>query len=61
MGKTISIGAQSFEFIRKNNYFFIDEIGFIKEWWENGDAVTPGKGRIGESRSQADERRRKGS
>ena len=40
MGRTISIGAQSFEFIRKNNYFFIDKTGFIKEWWENGDAVT---------------------
>lgn len=40
MGKTISIGAQSFEFIRKNNYFFIDKTGFIKEWWENGDVVT---------------------
>ena len=40
MGRTISIGAQSFEFIRKNDYFFIDKTGFIKEWWENGDAVT---------------------
>lgn len=40
MGRTISIGAQSFEFIRKNNYFFIDKTDFIKEWWENGDAVT---------------------
>nr|WP_289766648.1 AAA family ATPase [uncultured Acetatifactor sp.] len=36
----MSIGAQSFEFIRKNDYFFIDKTGFIKEWWENGDAVT---------------------
>ncbi len=40
MGRTVSIGAQSFEFIRKNNYFFIDKTGFIKEWWENGDVVT---------------------
>ncbi len=40
MGRTISIGAQSFEFIRKNHYFFIDKTGFIKEWWENGDVVT---------------------
>ncbi len=39
MGRTISIGAQSFEFIRKNHYFFIDKTNFIKEWWENGDAV----------------------
>ena len=40
MGRTISIGAQSFEYIRKNNYFLIDKTDFIKEWWENGDAVT---------------------
>lgn len=40
MGKTISIGAQSFEFIRENDCFFVDKTGFIKEWWENADAVT---------------------
>lgn len=40
MGQTIAIGAQSFEYIRENHYFFIDKTGFIKEWWENGDAVT---------------------
>ncbi|MCI9436532.1 MAG: AAA family ATPase [Lachnospiraceae bacterium] len=40
MGRAISIGAQSFEFIRKNDCFFVDKTGFIKEWWENADAVT---------------------
>lgn len=40
MEKTISIGAQSFEFIRKNKCFFVDKSDFIKEWWENTDAVT---------------------
>nr|WP_321152533.1 AAA family ATPase [uncultured Acetatifactor sp.] len=40
MGKTISIGAQSFEFIRKNECFFVDKTDLIKEWWENADAVT---------------------
>lgn len=40
MGRTISIGAQSFEFIRKNECFFVDKTSFIKEWWENTDAVT---------------------
>ena len=40
MCRTISIGAQSFEFIRKNDYFLIDKTDFIREWWENGDAVT---------------------
>ncbi len=40
MARTISIGAQSFEFIRENKYFFVDKTGFIREWWENGDVVT---------------------
>ena len=40
MGRTISIGAQSFEFIRKNECFFVDKTDFIREWWENADAVT---------------------
>ncbi len=40
MGRTISIGAQSFEFIRRNDCFFVDKTDFIKEWWENTDAVT---------------------
>lgn len=40
MAKTISIGAQSFEFIRKNDCFFIDKTGLIREWWENADTVT---------------------
>ncbi len=40
MGQTISIGAQSFEFIRENNCFFIDKTDLIREWWESGDIVT---------------------
>ena len=40
MGKTISVGAQSFEFIRKNDCFFIDKSDLIREWWESQDAVT---------------------
>lgn len=40
MGRTISIGNQDFESIRKNNYFYIDKTYFIKEWWESGDTVT---------------------
>ena len=40
MGRTISIGAQSFEFIRKNECFFVDKTELIREWWENADAVT---------------------
>jgi hypothetical protein len=40
MARTIAIGVQSFEAIRKNNYFYVDKTGFIKEWWEKGDDVT---------------------
>lgn len=40
MAQTISIGAQSFEFIREKNCFFVDKTGLIREWWENADAVT---------------------
>lgn len=40
MVRTVSIGAQSFEFLRTNHLFYIDKTGFIKEWWENADAVT---------------------
>ena len=40
MQKTISLGNQSFNKIRNNDYFYIDKTNFIKEWWENGDVVT---------------------
>ncbi len=40
MKPVISIGTQDFEFLRKNNYLYIDKTEFIKEWWERKDAVT---------------------
>lgn len=40
MARTISIGCQDFETIRKGNYFYIDKTHFLKEWWEEGDIVT---------------------
>lgn len=40
MKPTISIGMQDFEFLRENKCFFVDKTDFIKEWWENKDAVT---------------------
>lgn len=39
MRKT-AIGIQNFEKIRKNNVFYVDKTGFIKEWWERMDDVT---------------------
>ena len=40
MARTIAIGAQDFEQLRVNNYFYVDKTGFIREWWESGDSVT---------------------
>ncbi|MEY8323590.1 AAA family ATPase [Lachnospiraceae bacterium 54-11] len=36
----IGIGNQDFEVVREKDYFYIDKTGFIREWWESGDAVT---------------------
>lgn len=40
MARTVAIGHQDFETVRKNDYFYIDKTDFIREWWENGDSVT---------------------
>ncbi len=40
MARTVGIGIQSFEDIRKNDCFYVDKTMFIKEWWENRDSVT---------------------
>ena len=40
MARTVGIGYQDFETIRKNDYFYIDKTHFIKRWWEEGDNVT---------------------
>ncbi len=40
MSQTIAIGGQDFEYLRTNQYFFIDKSDFIREWWENGDTAT---------------------
>lgn len=38
--RKVSIGYQEFDELLKNDLFYIDKTGFIKEWWENGDKVT---------------------
>ena len=40
MARTVAIGIQDFEQIRKNDYFYVDKTDFIREWWESGDSVT---------------------
>lgn len=40
MTRTVGIGNQDFEKIITNNIFYVDKTLFLKEWWENNDAVT---------------------
>ena len=40
MKRTIGIGKQSFEELRKNNCFYVDKTYFIREWWESQDEIT---------------------
>ena len=40
LGRTIGIGIQDFEDIRRKNCFYVDKTSFIKEWWESRDSVT---------------------
>lgn len=40
MARTIGIGNQDYETIRKEGYFYVDKTHFIREWWESGDNVT---------------------
>lgn len=40
MARTIGIGNQDFETIRREGYFYIDKTSFIQKWWESGDSVT---------------------
>lgn len=40
MARTVGIGHQDFSYLIQNNLFYIDKTEFIKEWWENEDAVT---------------------
>ena len=40
MARTVAIGHQDYETVRKNDYFYIDKTEFISEWWNAGDIVT---------------------
>lgn len=40
MARTVGIGHQDFETIRKKNNFYVDKTAFIREWWEADDSVT---------------------
>ena len=40
VARTISIGAQGFEDLRKNGYFYMGKTGFVRDWWTSGDPVS---------------------
>lgn len=40
MTRTVGIGKQDFEKIRKEHVFYVDKTTFIREWWESKDDVT---------------------
>lgn len=40
MARTVGLGYQDFGQLLRNHFFYIDKTAFIREWWENGDAVT---------------------
>ena len=40
MKRSVGIGNQDFAKIITSNIFYVDKTLFIKEWWENNDAVT---------------------
>lgn len=40
MPRIVGIGHQDFEQMITSDNFYIDKTMFIKEWWENNDAVT---------------------
>ena len=40
MPKVIATGVQDFERLRIDGSFYVDKTSFIREWWNNRDAVT---------------------
>ena len=40
MARITGIGHQDFAYVITNDLFYVDKTAFIKEWWENHDAVT---------------------
>ena len=40
MARTVGIGHQDFETVRREGYFYIDKTDLIRQWWESGDGVT---------------------
>ena len=44
MEKVIATGSQDFEYLRKNNGFYVDKTAFIRKWWKGLDSVFENRG-----------------
>lgn len=40
MARTVAIGVQDFETLRKVGAFYVDKTGFVRDWWRANDSVT---------------------
>lgn len=40
MARIISIGAQRYDDLRTNGYFYVDKTSFLRDWWHAADQVT---------------------
>ena len=40
MARTVAIGVQNYETLIRDDSFYVDKTDFIREWWEERDAVT---------------------
>ncbi len=40
MARTVAIGEEFFETLRKKQYFYVDKTDFIRQWWDSGAKVT---------------------
>jgi len=40
MARTIGIGVQGYEKVRKKGYFYVDKTSFVRDWWLSGADIT---------------------
>lgn len=38
--KSVAVGVQDFEALRRDQMFYVDKTDFIRQWWESGETTT---------------------
>mgnify|MGYP001142446958 CR=1 FL=1 len=38
--KSVAVGIQDFEALRRDQMFYVDKTDFIRQWWESGETTT---------------------